>query len=499
MELSKRRRLAVTAGLLLGMALGALEATVVGTAMPTVIASLGGLNHYSWVFSAYLLTATASVPIWGRLADLYGRRRLYLIGVGMFLAGSALSGAAQSMAQLIAFRALQGLGAGALVPLSMTIIGEIYTIQERPRVQAVSSGMWGVASIAGPLAGGWITDALSWRWVFFLNLPAGLLGAVIFSTTYREPRERREVTVDWLGTGLLFAAATSLLVGLSVSTVPWPWLALAAALTVWLVHLERRVPDPILPVSLFAMPIVRWSLPMVFLQGMGMFGALAFIPLLVQGGLGGSATEAGRALTPLFLGWVTTAIAGARLTLVFGYRPMAWLGTVLMSVAFAALAVLDIGASRIALVAPSFALGAGMGFSGLALLLATQHGVPRSDLGVATSFNQFSRSIGAAIGVALMGSALALLMGRSADSMQAEMAGEGLRLDRDSAAQLVSALQAVFGLASGASMLAMLPALRLPRIAFSEPVPARVAEQLLAAEMTTLEPRDEPSSRRDQS
>jgi len=161
------------------MALGALEATVVGTAMPTVIASLGGLNHYSWVFSAYLLTGTASVPIWGRLADLHGRRRLYLIGVVMFLAGSALSGVAQSMAQLIAFRALQGLGAGALVPLAMTIIGEIYTIQERPRVQALSSGMWGVASIAGPLVGGWITDTLSWRWVFFLNLPAGLLGALI--------------------------------------------------------------------------------------------------------------------------------------------------------------------------------------------------------------------------------------------------------------------------------------------------------------------------------
>ena len=177
--LTKRRRRVVTAGLLLGIFLAALEATVVSTAMPTVVASLGGLDHYSWVFSAYLLTSTASVPLWGRLSDLYGRRRLYLAAIALFLVGSMLAGVSQSMPQLIVFRALQGLGAGGLIPLALTIIGEIYTLAERTRMQAVFSSVWGVSSIAGPLVGGFITDSISWRWVFYLNLPIGLVAAVI--------------------------------------------------------------------------------------------------------------------------------------------------------------------------------------------------------------------------------------------------------------------------------------------------------------------------------
>ena len=177
--LTKRRRWLITAGLLLGIFLAALEATVVSTAMPTVVASLGGLDHYSWVFSAYLLTSTASVPLWGRLSDLYGRRRLYLAAIALFLVGSMLAGVSQSMPQLMVFRAVQGLGAGGLIPLALTIIGEIYTLAERTRMQAVFSSVWGVSSIAGPLVGGFITDAISWRWVFYLNLPIGLVAAVI--------------------------------------------------------------------------------------------------------------------------------------------------------------------------------------------------------------------------------------------------------------------------------------------------------------------------------
>src|SRR5688572_19759825 len=173
--ISLRRRQAITGGLLLGMMLGALEATVVGTAMPTVVATLGGLAHYSWVFSAYLLSSTASVPIWGRLSDLYGRRRMYLTAVAVFLVGSALCGVATDMYQLIAFRILQGVGAGGIIPLSMTIVGELYTLQERPRTQALFSSVWGLASIAGPLAGGYITDFLHWRWVFFINIPFAFL------------------------------------------------------------------------------------------------------------------------------------------------------------------------------------------------------------------------------------------------------------------------------------------------------------------------------------
>ncbi len=501
MELSRIRRRFVTVGVLLGMALGALEATVVGTAMPTVIASLGGLAHYSWVFSAYLLTATASVPIWGRLADLHGRRRLYLIGVAIFIGGSVLCGAAQSMTQLILFRAVQGLGAGALVPLAMTIIGEIYSVQERPRVQAASSGLWGVASIAGPLVGGWLTDTLSWRWVFFINLPFGLLTALVIGSAYPDPRARRAVTIDWAGAWLLFGGVAALLAGLSIAEAAAPWFLVAAILMLVLVVVERRVADPILPFALFRNPIVRWSLPIVFLQGMGLFGAVAFIPLLVQGGLGGTATDAGRALTPLFLGWVTTAILGARLTLVVGYRPVAWLGIVTMGSAFAVLARVGAGTPHATLVGASLALGAGMGFAMLSLLLAIQHGVPRSDLGLATSLNQFSRSIGAALGVALMGGVLSFLMGPTgrAFASAAGAPGRALQLDPATAARLVSALRVVFGLGAGISALSVLPALALPPLDFTRRVDPQAGERLLAAELATLEPADEPSAVRDES
>ena len=197
-SISRRRRRAITAGLLLGMSLAALEATVVGTAMPTVVATLGGLAHYSWVFAAYLLTSTASVPIWGRLSDLYGRRRLYLLGIITFIAGSALSGGSTTMTQLIVFRSIQGLGAGAVIPLSITIVGELYTLEERAGTQALFSGVWGIASIAGPLVGGYITDALSWRWVFYLNLPFGALALLVIALAYPSSG-RRWARIDWAG------------------------------------------------------------------------------------------------------------------------------------------------------------------------------------------------------------------------------------------------------------------------------------------------------------
>src|SRR5574339_340450 len=212
--ISRPRRRAITAGLLLGMSLGALEATVVSHAMPTVIAQLGGLAHYSWVFAAYLLTSTASVPIWGRLSDLYGRRRLYLTGIAVFLIGSALSGASTSMTQLIVFRAIQGLGAGAVIPLSMTIVGELYALKERARTQALFSGVWGVASVAGPLVGGYVTDALSWRWVFYLNLPFGFCCMAVIALAYPHTRVTRQVQVDWLGAALLFSGISALLIAI---------------------------------------------------------------------------------------------------------------------------------------------------------------------------------------------------------------------------------------------------------------------------------------------
>src|SRR5687767_13228309 len=272
------RRRAITAGLLLGMSVGALEATVVSTAMPTVIATLGGLAHYSWVFSAYLLTSTACVPIWGRLSDLYGRRRMYLTGVAIFLVGSVMSGASITMVQLIAARAVQGLGAGCIIPLSMTIVGELYTLAERPRTQALFSGVWGLASIAGPLVGGYITDYMDWRMVFYINVPFGLLCVAVIATAYPRSGIVKDVRVDWLGAGLLFFGVSTLLVALGGDAGNvLLWVIATVILLGAFIVVERRVPEPILPIDLLKMTLVARTLIVVFLVGFALFGAIAFI------------------------------------------------------------------------------------------------------------------------------------------------------------------------------------------------------------------------------
>ncbi|MBM4184333.1 MAG: MFS transporter [Gemmatimonadetes bacterium] len=492
--LSLARRRAITSALLLGMSLGALEATVVSTALPTVVLTLGGLAHYSWVFSAYLLTSTASVPIWGRLSDLYGHRRLYLIGIAVFLVGSALSGAAVSMPQLIAFRAIQGLGAGAIIPLGMTIIGELYTLQERARVQAIFSGVWGVASIAGPLVGGYITDALSWRWVFLLNLPVGLLAAVVLASAY--PASRRQVTVpvDWLGATLLFAGVTSILIALSdVAGSALPWMAATAVLFALFTVVERRVVEPILPLDLFRDKLVTRTLVVVFLVGAAMLGSIAFVPLFVQGVMGGTATAAGQALTPLFLGWVIMSVLSARLVILVSYRPTTTVGAVLLVAGYGALSLVGVQTSRAAMYVALFVLGCGLGLSLLSLLLAIQHGVDRSRLGLATSLNQFFRSVGSVVGVALMGALLARGLAGvvSPDALGAVEAGAA-PLDALAREALAEALRGVFRAGAALSGAAVVACWFLPSVDFSRGAHQAAGEILLAAEMASLESEGEP-------
>ena len=482
---STARRRAITAGLLLGMSLGALEATVVGTAMPTVVATLGGLAHYSWVFSAYLLTSTASVPIWGRLSDLYGRRRMYLTGVGIFLAGSAASGAATSMEALIAARALQGLGAGAVVPLSMTIIGELYSLEERARTQALFSGVWGIASVAGPLVGGYITDASSWRWVFLVNIPFGLLALAVIALAYPASAVRARARVDWAGALLMFAGVSSLLLALGGEAgAEVAWLVAAVVLLTLFVVVERRVAEPILPIALFANSVVARTMAVVFLLGTALFGAIAFIPLFVQAVLGGTATEAGQVLTPLFIGWVITSVVSARLTVRLGYRRVALSGVVLLTAGFIGLASLTPESTRLPLLASCLVIGSGMGFAMLSLLLAVQHGVERGQLGVATSLNQFSRSIGAAFGIAAMGALMTRRL--AAVGLTADPAAlTGGALTPAIRAQFAAGLHEVFLMGAVAAGVALVAALFLPPVDFAA-VPAASGERLLAAEMTTL-------------
>jgi EmrB/QacA subfamily drug resistance transporter len=483
--LSKRRRRAVTAGLLLGIFLAALEATVVSTAMPTVVSSLGGLDHYSWVFSAYLLTSTASVPLWGRLSDLYGRRRVYLTAIALFLAGSALAGLSQSMLQLVLFRAVQGLGAGGLIPLALTIIGEIYTLAERTRMQAVFSSVWGVSSIAGPLVGGFITDAISWRWVFYLNLPIGLVAAVVIRRTLSEHARGQPVAIDWRGGLLLFVSTTLLLVALSEMSLVWGVVALTAVGA--FVYVERMAAHPIVPFVLFRNRAVTVATAIGFLAGMVLFGAIAFVPLLIQLTRQGSATSAGQVLTPIYLTWVLASIIAARLLLRVGPRVSTLAGTAAMFVSSAALPWLAIESSRAALVADMAVMGAGLGFAMLSLLLTVQHSVSSTELGVATSLNMFARSIGGAVGVAIMGAVLAMGVGGSAHATAAGIEHAGLAgLDPELRRQMILSLHRALATGAIAAGFAFIASFLVPRLA--NVVAAPITGQIVAAEMGAPQP-----------
>jgi EmrB/QacA subfamily drug resistance transporter len=411
--LSLNRRRLVTAGIMLGSFLAALEVTVVGTAMPTVIASLGGLNVYSWVFTAYILTSTVTVPVWGRLSDLLGRKTLYTSAIIIFLIGSTLSGMAWNIWVLIIFRAVQGFGAGGIIPIGMTINGDIYTLRERAKVQGLFSLMWGLASIVGPLAGGFITEHFSWQWVFYINIPFGLAAAFVVGLALKEPAITTKPVIDYAGASWLFISTTLLLVVLS-DLQDWQNPLMIAAIIgalvfgVLFIRTEQKAVEPIIPLSIFRNRIVAYGSLTGFLMGTAMFGALTFIPLFVQGTLGGSATEAGVVLTPLLLGWVILAIIGGRLMLRIGYRPTIIIGLVFVFVSFAILSKITQFTPRWVLLADIALMGSGMGLVVLTLVLATQNSVARNQLGIATSLTQFSRSIGGAMGVAVMGTMLTM-------------------------------------------------------------------------------------------
>jgi EmrB/QacA subfamily drug resistance transporter len=410
------RRAVATLGVLAGNFLAAIEATIVATAMPTVVDHLGGLAHYSWAFSAYMLTSTVTVPVWGKLSDLHGRRPYYLSAIAIFLAGSALAGAAQSMEQLIVFRALQGIGAGGLIPIGMTILGDLYTLRERARMQGVFSSVWGIASILGPLAGGYITQTMSWRWVFYLNLPFGLVAGSMVWTSLEDPVRHEQARIDYRGAAILTSGLTLLLLALTQTGAPdrslsipqlWGLYLAALALGYWFIRTERGTPEPILPLDLFTNRLIATVTACGFLMGVSMFGAITFVPLFVQSALGGTATQAGRALTPLLLGWVLTSIAVGRLLPHVGVRPLLVGGLSLVTGGFFGLSRVGHESGAWVLYSLLTTMGLGMGLTMLTLLLALQSAVPRERLGVVTSLGRFTPSIGGAVGVALMGAIIA--------------------------------------------------------------------------------------------
>ncbi len=404
--MTANRRVLLIVGLMLSLFLASMESTVIATAMPTIVGDLGGLDRYSWAFSIYLLASTTTVPLFGKLSDVYGRTSTYLTAMGLFLVGSLLCGFAQSMNQLIGFRAVQGIGAGGLLPLTFIIIGDSFTIAERTRVQGFFSSVWGVSSIAGPLLGGFLVDAVAWPWVFFVNLvPGGFAALLVWSVLKGRRPSGLRPRVDYAGAALLTGGLIALLLGLFALGTPPGWLLLGLALLLFvgLVLIERRAADPIVPLALFRERLFSVACLHGLLAGCALFGSTAFVPLFVQASAGTSATVAGATLTPMLLAWVGTSIVSSRLLLRVNYRSLALTGMVLLTLGSLLLWRLTGTGRPTGLVLSTALMGSGMGLSIPAFLIAVQSSVSRTVLGAATSSLQFSRSIGGTIGVSVMG------------------------------------------------------------------------------------------------
>lgn len=427
------------------MFMAAMEATVVGTAMPTVIAELGGIALYGWVGASYLLASTVTVPLYGKLADLYGRKPVLLFGLGVFLVGSVASGFATTIELLILARAIQGVGAGAMQPITLTIIGDIYTLKERARVQGAFGAVWGMAGVAGPLLGGFLVAALSWRWVFWINVPFGIASMLILSRAYSEPKlDARTVHVDWLGAGAIAGASVLLLVG-AEQTLPMITIPLGLVLLVAFVMIEKRAASPVVPLPLLLRPAIGVSSLSSLLLGAAMMGVVIFTPLYAQGVRSASPTEAGATIAPMLVGWPIAAAAASRLVVRFGFRAPVWIGSVLVVVGLSGhVLAIESGASLWAMRAAMFVYGLGMGLAITSQILAVQSQVSHTERGVATATNLFSRSMGGALGVGALGAVLAAALGEhlSPETVQALLSPHGARPEggADVAAALGDAL-----------------------------------------------------------
>ena len=411
---SDRGRAVAVSGVMLVIFLFAIDGTVVGAAMPTIVGKLGGLELYSWVFSTYMLTSALSTPLFGNLSDLYGWRRLMLIGIGLFTLGSALCGAAQSMEHLIVFRALQGIGGGAIYALSFILIGFLFPPEKRAKMQALVSGLWGIASILGPLAGGVITQYWSWRWIFFFNLPLCLVAALLIGCGVSESAVEGRRRPDVKGTAALLVGLFLLFYALEqgqrnifvLDRTPIILLLSAFAMLFWFYKIERRSPEPILPLGLFRLRLFRVCLGLAWLASMGMFGIISYLPLYVQGVLGEDAASAGVTLVLASLGWTAGSfIAGAGMNRA-GYRDLCIAGMLLMALGYGAFLAAGNHPGFVSVLAIGGVIGVGMGIVTITSMVAAQNATQLNQLGVATSTVMLARMLGGALGIALMGGVL---------------------------------------------------------------------------------------------
>ncbi len=477
---------------MLSLFLASMEGTVVATAMPTIVGQLGGLAIYSWVFSVYLLTSTTTVPIYGKLSDIYGRKVVYTFSMTLFLAGSVLCGQAQTMEQLILFRGVQGLGAGGVLPLAFTIVGQLFSLEQRARLQGLFSGVWGVSSVIGPLIGGFLVDQASWHWVFLINLFPGVIALALVWFAWTEPRRSpaQKVVIDYAGAILLTLGALCFLLGLNqLGTDYAAWLlAAAAAFFIALVWVERRAADPILPFHLFRDRLFTVTVLHGLFSGWAMFGSLNYIPLFVQAVLATSATQAGITLTPMSLSWTLASIFGGRLLLRIGYRTVALAGMVMLVAGTFMMSTINSASSQILIMVYTGLMGIGMGLSVPAFLIAVQSSVRRQDLGAATSTIQFSRNIGGTLGVSVLGVFLsARLTGHllaasidpatvSLNSLLDPVASLNLSLEGPLRSALAASIAELFVIAFATAVLAFLAVIFAPRGKIAQLVQSRALE-----------------------
>jgi len=396
---------------MLSIGLVAIDSTILATAVPAVVADLGGFTSFPWLFSIYLLAQAISVPLYGKLADLYGRKPLMLLGVGLFVAGSLLCGVAWGMTALIVFRLVQGLGAGAIQPIGMTILGDIYTLRERATVQGYVASVWAMSALVGPTLGGIFSDTIGWRWIFFVNLPLGAAAGWVLWRRFEERVERRRHRIDVTGSVLLAVGGTMLLLALLEGGVEWGWgsttsivlFGLAAVALAAFVVVERRAAEPVLPLWVFRMRVLNVANAGSLVVGVLTLGLSSYVPLFSQQVLGTGAVVAGLALAAMTIGWPIAASTAGRLYLTVGFRATLLLGATIATAGALLLLTVDAGSSIYRLAAACFVMGVGMGYVASPSVVAAQTAVSWSSRGVATGANMFARSVGSAVGVAVFG------------------------------------------------------------------------------------------------
>jgi len=404
-------------GVLLAMFLGSLDQTIVGTAMPRIISDLGGFTHYTWITISYMIASTVAVPITGKLIDMYGRKKLYIAGLSIFIVCSLLSGLSQTMTQIIIFRGLQGIGGGIMIANAFTLIGDLFPPGERGKYQGIMSGVFGLSSIIGPPLGGFLTDSLSWHWIFFINIPLGLIVIALFMLFF--PDVRPDIVkhkVDYYGVITLILAVVPALLALSWGGVEYPWLSVeiigmfvfSIIMGVAFIIIERRGQNPIIPLSLFNNRILAVSEIVIFFTGIGMFGSIIFVPLFFQGVLGVSATTSGSFLTPMMLGMVGGSFVSGQLLSRAGghYRIQGTAGIAIMTAGMYMLSRMTMETSYSMAVVNIVVTGFGLGIIMPLYTIAVQNAVPYEVLGVATSLTAFFRSLGGSVGLAIFGSVM---------------------------------------------------------------------------------------------